>query len=114
LAGWSALAHQYPIFSRTWFVYRMRSFLVPLVVVALILAVVAAVVQPDKGRNVLRFYLTFPAQWLVVAVALSLGRALAVLVYRRKWQPRREAAGIVCALLMGMLVALSLTPFTRA
>lgn len=114
LAGWSARAHQYPIFSKTWFAYRMRSFLWPLVMLALILLVLAAVTPaPKPGPYYLRFYFTFPAIWLVVALALALGRGLAVLVYGRKWRPRREAAGVVCALLFGILVALSLTPFAR-
>ena len=113
LAGWSAVAHQYPVFSKTWFAYRMRSFLAPLAMLALVLLVVALVVRPPTVHNHVRFYFTFAATWLVVAVALSLGRALAVLVYRRKWRARREAAGIVCALLFGVLVALALTPFVR-
>ena len=114
LAGWSARAHQYPVFSTTWFIYRMRSFRTPLLMLALVLLVLAIMVPaPKPGPTLLRFYLTFPAMWLVVAVALGLGRALAVLVRRRRWRPRREVAGIVCALLFGLLAALSLTPFVR-
>lgn len=114
LAGWSALAHQYPIFSKTWFVYRMRSYLAPLAMMALVLVVLAIVATPSAaGPYSIRFYFAFVAIWLAVALALSLGRALAVLVYLRKWQPRREAAAIICALLFGVLVALSLTPFAR-
>jgi signal transduction histidine kinase len=113
LAGWSALAHQYPIFSRTWFAYRTRAFVMPLVLLALTLLVVVALARPEAPANPLRFYLNFAAIWLVVALALLLGRALAVLVYQRKWSPRREAAGVAAALLLGVLVALSLTPFTR-
>ena len=114
LAGWSALAHQYPIFSKTWFAYRMRSYLAPLAMMALVLLVLAIVATPPaRGPYAMRFYFAFVAIWLAVALALSLGRALAVLVYMRKWQPRREAAGIACALLFGVLVALSLTPFAR-
>ena len=114
LAGWSARAHQYPVFSTTWFIYRMRSFRTPLLMLALVLLVLAIMVPaPKPGPTLLRFYLTFPAMWLVVAVALGLGRALAVLVRRRRWRPRREVAGIVCALLFGLLAALSLTPLVR-
>jgi len=114
LAGWSARAQQYPIFSKTWFVYRMRSFRAPLLMLALVVLVLAGLVPgPGPGTDVLRFYFTFPAIWLVVATALMLGRTLAVLVRRRGWSPRREAAGIVCALLFGVLVAWSLTPFVR-
>jgi hypothetical protein len=113
LAGWSALAHQYPIFSRTWFTYRMRAFVVPLALLALTLLVVVAVAKPYDAANPLRFYLNFAAIWLVVALALVLGRALAVLVYQQQWSPRRQAAGIMAALLLGAMVALSLTPLTR-
>jgi signal transduction histidine kinase len=114
LAGWSARAHQYPVFSNTWFVYRMRSFRAPLVMLALVLLVLAMLVPaPRSGLAPLRFYLTFPAIWLVVATALGLGRGVAVLVRRRGWSPRGEAVGIACALLFGVLVALSLTPFVR-
>ena len=114
LAGWSARAQQYPVFSRTWFVYRMRSYRAPLVILALLLVVLAAVVPgPPPGIDPLRTWLTFPAIWLVIATAMVLGRGLAVLVRSRGWSPRREAAGIVCALLFGVLVAWSLTPFVR-
>lgn len=115
LAGWSARANQYPIFSKTWYVYRMRSFLWPLVTLALVNLVIAVVIaSPAPGPYRVRFYFTFVAMWLVVAIALGLGRGLAVLVARRNWTPRREAAGIACALLFGMLTALALTPFVRA
>lgn len=110
VAGWASVARQYPIFGKTWFGYRMRSFLLPLVLLALVLVFVGALASPPVSR--LHFNLTLGAVWLVVALALFLGRALAVLVCRQEWAPPREAAGLVCALLFGMLVALSLTPFT--
>lgn len=114
LAGWSARAQQYPIFSKTWFVYRMRGFRAPLLMFGLVVLVLLAVIPPPgPGENLMRFYLTFPALWMVVATALMLGRGLAVLVHRRRWSPRREAAGIVCALLFGVLVAMAITPFVR-
>lgn len=114
LAGWAARAHQYPIFSKTWFIYRMRSFRWPLVLLALILVVLAAMI-PSTGTasRAWRFYATFPTIWLVVALALGCGRGLAVLVHRQNWQPRREAAGVVLAMLLGIVPALALTPFVR-
>jgi signal transduction histidine kinase len=60
-----------------------------------------------------RFYFTFVAQWLVIALALGIGRALAVLVRERNWSPRREAAGIVFVIVLGLLPALALTPFVK-
>jgi len=111
LAGWSAIAHQYPIFSKTWFAFRMRSFATPLGLLALILGLIALIAQPAVEES--SFNLSLLAVWVVVALALSLGRGLAVLVRRRKWSPRREAAAIVFAMLFGVLVSLSLTPYTR-
>ncbi|TFW32034.1 sensor histidine kinase [Massilia horti] len=111
LAGWASVARQYPIFSRTWFSYRMRSFIAPMVVLALFLALVAALARTDPNAAGLNVALL--STWLVMALALSLGRALAVLVCRQKWTAPREAAGIVCALLFGVLVTLPLTPFTK-
>lgn len=114
LAGWSAVANQYPIFSPTWFAYRMRGFKWPLVMLALVLLVVGmATVAPRPGPFAIRFYFAFIAIWLVIALALCLGRALAVLVYLRRWPARREAIGVACALAFGILVALALTPFVR-
>ena len=85
-----------------------------MVMLALVLCVLAAFTGgPGPGRDHVRFYMVFPTMWVVVALALALGRGLGVLVYLRRWSPRREAAGVVCALLFGVLVALSLTPFLR-
>ncbi|BDT58169.1 hypothetical protein MasN3_16630 [Massilia varians] len=114
LGGWSHRAQQYPVFGKTWYGYRMRSFRVPMILLALVLVMLAALVpKPPPEVNPLAFWFTFPAIWLVVATALALGRGLAVLVRARGWRPRREAAGIVCALLLGVLLAWSLTPFVR-
>lgn len=114
LGGWSHRAQQYPVFGKTWYGYRMRAFRAPMILFALMLAVLAALVpKPPSEVDPLFFWLTFPAIWVVVALGLALGRGLAVLVRARGWSPRREAAGIVCALLLGVLVAWSLTPFVR-
>jgi hypothetical protein len=111
LGGWAGAARQYPIFGRTWFVYRMRSFLAPLGLLALALLFFAAFSRPRSGLPYLIPALC--AIWLVVALALFLGRVLAVLVCRQGWTPPREAVGVACALVFGVLVCLSLTPFTR-
>ena len=114
LAGWSQRAQQYPVFSKTWYLYRMRSYRLPMFLLALVLvAVVCLIPAPPADADALAFWMTFPAQWLVVALALGLGRGLATLVRARGWDPRREAAGIVCALVLGVLVAWSLTPFVK-
>ena len=111
LAGWSGVARQYPIFSTTWFGYRMRSFVAPMLLLAVALVLTGAFTRISTGLPGL--YAALCAIWLVVALALFLGRALAVLVYRQKWTPPREAAGILCALAFGIAVALPLTPLTR-
>jgi len=110
LGGWSGIARQYPIFSRTWFIYRMRSFLAPLVLLALVLVFIAAFSRPRVLPHLIP---ALCAIWLVVTLALLLGRVLAVLACRQGWTPPREAAGVACALAFGVLVALTLTPFTR-
>ena len=74
VAGWASVARQYPIFGKTWFGYRMRSFLLPLVLLALVLVFVGALASPPVSR--LHFNLTLGAVWLVVALALFLGLSL--------------------------------------
>lgn len=110
IAGWGSIARQYPIFGKTWFGYRIRSFLVPLGLLTLILVLIGAVI-PGSEAKLIRGALL--AVWLVVMLALFLGRALAVLVCRQGWPAQREAAGVVCALLFGALCTLPITPYTQ-
>jgi len=110
LAGWGSVARQYPIFGKTWFTYRARSFLVPLSVLTGVLALIGVFIPGSQAAAVRGALL---AVWLVVVLALFLGRALAVLVCRQRWPAQREAAGVVCALLFGALCTLPLTPYTR-
>lgn len=109
LGGWSGIARQYPVFSQTWFIYRIRSFIVPLVLLALMLAFVGMTSRLQHRW----YYVSLAVLWAVVALALSLGRALAVLVCRQGWAAQREAAGVVCVLLFGVLLVLPWTPYTR-
>jgi len=110
IAGWGSRARQYPIFGKTWFGYRARSFLAPLGVLTLVLVLIGAFIPGSEARLIRGALL---AVWLVVVLALFLGRALAVLVCRQGWPAQREAAGVVCALLFGALCTLPLTPYTR-
>lgn len=110
VAGWASVARQYPIFGKTWFGYRMRSFLVPVILLALALVFFGALAKPPVDRW--HFIGALCAIWLVVTLALVLGRALAVQVCRQGWTAPRETAGVVAALLAGMLAALALTPYT--
>lgn len=112
LAGWSARAQQYPVFSRTWYQYRVRSFAFPFALFSAF-QLLLAVLMPD-GLARRQSWQPMLALWLLVAVALLLGRWLAVQVRQRGWTPGREAAGVVLALLAGMLAAGCLAPFTRA
>jgi hypothetical protein len=109
LGGWSRVAQQYPVFSQTWYACRLRSFIVPMGALALILIVVIVLIQlrlgvPGAARASL-------ALWSLVALALTLGRGLAVLVCKRRWPASREVAGVVCALVIGILPPLALAPF---
>ena len=110
VAGWGNLARQYPIFGKTWFGYRVRSFLAPLALLTLVLALIGAFIPGSEAAPV---RVALLAVWLVVVLALFLGRALAVLVCRQGWPAQREVAGVVCALLIGVLCTLPLTPYTR-
>jgi hypothetical protein len=111
LAGWSARAQQYPVFSRTWFACRARSFLSPVVILTVVLLVLilmmpAAAPQPAAQWAML-------AVWGVVVIALLPGRWLAVLVCQRGWPRRKELAGVAAALFSGMLAAGWLSQFTH-
>jgi anti-sigma regulatory factor (Ser/Thr protein kinase) len=111
LAGWSAKARQYPVFSRTWFVYRARSFLLPVLSFTVFLLVLSSLIPSvySKPAELLALF----AVWPLVVVALFLGRWLAVLVCQRGWPPRRELAGVLVGLLVGVLVAGYISQFTR-
>jgi hypothetical protein len=111
IAGWATIAQQYPVFSQTWFYYRMRSFMVPIILLAIAMLAVACFLPVSASAP--RIYLAIVCTWVVVVLALVPGRWLAVLVHRQAWSPRNEAIGVVCALLFGMLLAASLTEFTR-
>lgn len=111
LAGWSARAQLYPVFSRTWFTYRVRSFFWPMAIfTAFLLAVTCMLPASASGPAAM---LAMLAIWTMVLVALLLGRWLAVLVCRRGWSKRRELVGVVLALLIGMLIAGYISQFTR-
>lgn len=110
LAGWSARALQYPVFSRTWFACRMRSFAWPVAAFTVFVLALAGMMASAVGpAELTALLMVLP----VVYVGLSLGRALAVQVCRRGWQARQELAGVTGALLLGMLVAGYLSQFTR-
>lgn len=110
LAGYASTARQYPIFGPTWFAYRLRSFCAPVALLAVIIGAIAIVLPP--AARMAPVYIGLAAFWVIVALSLTLGRALAVLVCRQHWPARREVAGVVCATLFGILAPLPLTPLT--
>lgn len=111
IAGWSAMANQYTVFSRTWYFYRLRAYAVNMLVLGLILLVSAVFV--GREANSTPVLLALLAIWVVIAVALTLGRWLAVLVCRKQWSAPREAAGVVAAVMLSIAAILPLTMLTR-
>lgn len=111
LEGWSAKAQQYPVFSRTWYAYRVRSFAWPCIFFTVFLLLGGALTPAGLGG--LRFWLATAAIWTLVVVALLLGRWLAVQVCQRGWPPSMEASAVVLSILGGMAVAGCLAPYTR-
>ncbi|MES2130076.1 MAG: histidine kinase [Pseudomonadota bacterium] len=111
LGGWTAKAQQYPVFSRTWYGYRVRSFVWPLAIFTVFLIVVAGLMPNSVPR--VEAWLALFAVWPLVLVGLLLGRWLAVLVCRRGWTQRKETIGVALALLTGMVAAGCISPFTR-
>ncbi|MES3023257.1 MAG: histidine kinase [Pseudomonadota bacterium] len=111
IAGWSAFANQYTVFSRTWYYYRLRAYALHLLVLGLILLIIAALIggeaeKPGVARSLF-------ALWSVVALALTLGRGLATLASRQEWAPPREALAVVAAIMLAIVAILPLTMLTR-
>jgi hypothetical protein len=104
--GWATRAQNYPTFSPTWFRYRLFSFMVPIVLYAIFILCSALgatdmLSTPVPGG----FYYEACRSWLTVVIFLLLGRWLAMQIWKRRWSPRKEAIGIVLALLLGSLLA---------
>lgn len=112
LAGWSAKAQQYPVFSRTWFAYRMRSFMWPLAGLTVFLLIVICMI-PGRQRSA-EVWLAQFSIWTLVVVGLLLGRWLAVLICQRGWSPRKELAGVVLSLMSSVVAGGYISQFTRA
>ncbi|PRC92917.1 sensor histidine kinase [Solimicrobium silvestre] len=104
--GWGARAQQYPIFSQTWFKYRAMSYLLPMFLLALLLTFVC-ILMPIEDVT-FSFTLSMALVWGSVAVALLLGRWLAVLISKRDWPEKRIGMGIVAAVILGIVIAVTL------
>jgi hypothetical protein len=70
IAGWATIAQQYPVFSQTWFYYRMRSFMVPIILLAIAMLAVACFLPVSASAP--RIYLAIVCTWVVVVLALVL------------------------------------------
>jgi signal transduction histidine kinase len=106
-ASWFGRARQFPIFGGAWFRYRSIAFLSGLLVTALLIAAMAAIPLQPKDVDwidVLRIGAVFVTPCVVLVLV---GPALAVWVRARGWPVRREFAGILCALLLGMVASVA-------
>ena len=101
-ASWFGRARHFPIFGLAWFRYRSIAFLTGLLAAALLNAALAAIpLQPQSvdWGDVLQIGSVFGVPSVVLVL---LGPGLAVWVRARGWPVRRELAGILCMLLLGM------------
>jgi hypothetical protein len=106
-ASWFGRARQFPIFGGAWFRYRSIAFLSGLLVTALLIAAMAAIPLQPKDVDwidVLQVGAVFVTPCVVLVLV---GPALAVWVRARGWPVRRELAGILCALLLGMAASVA-------
>lgn len=107
--GWGNRAQQYPIFSLTWLYYRLLSYMLPLLILAVFLGMPIFVIGSTTARQSLVMVILLA--WCSVAMALVLGRCGAVMVLRRSWPDRRRTLGVVVAIVAGIVVALTLAHF---
>jgi signal transduction histidine kinase len=106
-ASWFGRARQFPIFGIAWFRYRSIAFLTGLLAAALLNAALAAIpLQPQSVDwvDVLRIGIVFGVPCVVLVL---LGPGLAVWVRARGWPVRRELAGLLCMLLLGMTASVA-------
>ena len=106
-ASWFGRARQFPIFGLAWFRYRSIAFLTGLLATALLIAAMTVIpLHPNNfdWLDVLQVATVFGTPCVVLVV---LGPGLAVWVRARGWPVRRELAGILCALLLGMAASVA-------
>ena len=104
--GWGNLAQQYPIFSQTWFKYRALSYILPVSLVGLFVALSLFVIPTGNAKTTFQFAMIF--LWLSVVSALLLGRGLAVLILKKNWPEKNGSIAVVLAIIFGIIVALVL------
>ncbi|HTD02826.1 sensor histidine kinase [Undibacterium sp.] len=98
---WFDRSSSYPIFSGTWYRYRIISALLSLATMEVIFLLVGFA-SKDQWKNV-----AIPAVSIGLGLfcLLTSGIGAAVLVRRRAWPVRKEAIGLVSALLLGVLLS---------
>jgi hypothetical protein len=107
-SGWGAQAHNYPTFSPTWFKYRALSFWVPLAFIAVI-SISSAIFSSTMGSEHEKIKpLDCVLDWCCFATLFFLGRWLAMLVYKRHMPQKKEALGVVAAILLGAVLSTAL------
>jgi signal transduction histidine kinase len=107
LSGWSSKAQHYPIFSQTWFSYRIRGFAIPVCLILSLLTLITF--SAPTADDPLRIRLAVVSFGVAILIALVLGRWLAVKVRTQSrlhnWSKKKEVIGISIALLIGISVA---------
>ncbi|MFZ6649590.1 sensor histidine kinase [Undibacterium sp. TJN25] len=98
---WFDRSSSYPIFSAIWYRYRLVSAAISLVLMELIFLMIGFASRA-QWRNV-----AVPAVSMGFGLVflLTSGIGLAVLVRRQAWPVRKEAIGLVSALLTGLLLS---------
>ena len=104
--GWGSLAQQYPIFSQTWYQYRVLSYMLPLILIGTFLGLSLFVIPPTAAKA--KYLMAMLLLWLSIGSALVSGRGLAVLIVKRNWSEKRTRIGVSIAVIVGIVAALSL------
>jgi two-component sensor histidine kinase len=107
-SGWGAQAHNYPTFSPTWFRYRALSFWVPLAFIGVMLTSAAMFSQEMSTGKPQITFLDASLDMCCYAALFFLGRWFAMLVYKRHWPQRKEAIGVIVAIILGAVLSTGL------
>ncbi len=106
LGGWGGETLNYPVFSPTWFRYKILSFLLPMVLLAIVLIGVGIISKDIMSNTRWHLWLgELALNWIEITALIVIGRWLATFVYRRHWPRRKEAVGIAAALIFGIACA---------
>ncbi len=103
LGGWGGQSLNYPVFSPTWFRYKILSFLLPMALLAVVLIGVGIISANQMNSQRWHLWLgELALNWIEIAALIVFGRWLAAYVYRRHWPRRKEAIGIAIVLIVGI------------